>query len=43
MDDEKITALFWERSQEALVLLDKKYGGIPPLCRPEHPERSQGR
>lgn len=28
MDDEKITALFWERSQEALVLLDKKYGGI---------------
>ena len=33
MDDEKITALFWERSQEALVLLDKKYGAssaLPP-------------
>lgn len=28
MDDEKITALFWERSQEALVLVNRKYGGI---------------
>ena len=28
MDDEKITALFWERSQTALELLEKKYGGI---------------
>ncbi len=28
MDDQKITALFWERSQEALVLVDRKYGGI---------------
>lgn len=28
MDDEKITALFWERSQEALVLVNRKYGDI---------------
>ena len=28
MDDEKVNALFWERSQEALELVDKKYGGI---------------
>ena len=28
MDDEKITALFWERSQEALELVDRKYGKI---------------
>ena len=28
MDDEKITALFWERSQTALELVDRKYGGI---------------
>ncbi len=28
MDDEKITALFWERSQEALVMVEKKYGRI---------------
>lgn len=32
MDDEKITALFWERSQTALELLDKNTGAFsaPP-------------